>query len=87
MIRYLLLYFAFQNPGAYSSVSAFAPICNPTQVPWGVKAFTGYLGSVEAGKEYDATELVAKYKGPQVPILIDQVCKKVNCNLGARCCN
>jgi len=61
-----------KNPGAYSSVSAFAPICNPTQVPWGVKAFTGYLGSVEAGKEYDATELVAKYKGPQVPILIDQ---------------
>merc|ERR1712226_599994 len=61
-----------KNPGAYSSVSAFAPICNPTQVPWGVKAFTGYLGSAEAGKEYDATELVAKYKGPQVPILIDQ---------------
>ena len=33
----------------------------------------GYLGSVEAGKEYDATELVKKYKGPTPNILIDQV--------------
>ena len=65
-----------KNPGAYASVSAFAPICNPTQVPWGQKAFQGYLGSVEAGKEYDATELVAKYQGPQPPILIDQVRKQ-----------
>lgn len=56
----------------YTSVSAFAPICNPTAVPWGVKAFTGYLGSVEAGKEYDSTELVKKYKGPTPTILIDQ---------------
>jgi len=61
-----------KNPGKYTSVSAFAPICNPTAVPWGEKAFTGYLGSVEAGKEYDATELVKKYKGPTPPILIDQ---------------
>jgi len=61
-----------KNPGKYSSVSAFAPICNPTVVPWGEKAFTGYLGSVDAGKEYDATELVKNYQGPQVPILIDQ---------------
>lgn len=33
----------------------------------------GYLGSVEAGKTYDATELMAQYDGPKVPILIDQV--------------
>ena len=26
-----------KNPGMYSSVSAFAPICNPTAVPWGEK--------------------------------------------------
>merc|ERR1719400_44125 len=45
-----------KNPGMFASVSAFAPICNPTAVPWGEKAFTGYLGSVEAGKAYDATE-------------------------------
>jgi len=61
-----------KNPGKYASVSAFAPICNPTQVPWGQKAFTGYLGSVEAGKDYDATELVKNYSGPTPIILIDQ---------------
>jgi len=61
-----------KNPGMFSSVSAFSPICNPTVVPWGEKAFTGYLGSVEAGKAYDATELVSNYDGPKVPLLIDQ---------------
>ena len=52
---------------------AFAPICNPTECPWGHKAFTGYLGSIDAGKAYDATELIKTYDGPQAPILIDQV--------------
>jgi S-formylglutathione hydrolase len=47
-----------KNPGMFASVSAFAPICNPTQCPWGQKAFEGYLGSVEAGKEYDSCELM-----------------------------
>ena len=61
----------------YSSVSVFAPIVNPTAVPWGEKAFTGYLGSVEAGKEYDATELVKKYQGPKLDILIDQASDKL----------
>ena len=62
-----------KNPGKYSSVSAFSPICNPTKCPWGEKAFTGYLGSVEAGKEYDATELISSYpKSNRAPILIDQ---------------
>ena len=60
-----------KNPGKYKSVSAFAPICNPTACPWGEKAFTAYLGSVEAGKAHDATELMASYTGPKVPILID----------------
>jgi hypothetical protein len=35
---------ALKNPGRFKSVSAFAPICNPTSVPWGQKAFAGYLG-------------------------------------------
>ncbi|EAR92957.1 S-(hydroxymethyl)glutathione dehydrogenase/class III alcohol dehydrogenase (macronuclear) [Tetrahymena thermophila SB210] len=61
-----------KNPGKYLSVSAFAPICNPTQCPWGVKAFTNYLGSVEAGKQYDPTELIVQYNGPKAKILIDQ---------------
>merc|ERR1712224_126456 len=63
---------ALKNPGMYRSVSAFAPICNPVNCPWGVKAFTNYLGSVEAGKAYDATELVASYSGPPLAFLIDQ---------------
>merc|ERR1719189_3463999 len=62
-----------KNPGKYTSVSAFSPICNPTKCPWGEKAFTGYLGSVEAGKAYDATELIKSYPlERQIPILIDQ---------------
>ncbi len=61
-----------KNPGMYRSISAFAPICNPTQVPWGQNAFEGYLGCVEAGKQYDATELIRNYTGPKCEILIDQ---------------
>ena len=61
-----------KNPGMFTSVSAFAPIVNPVAVPWGEKAFTGYLGSVEAGKAYDSTELVKNYAGPKPCILIDQ---------------
>jgi len=65
---------ALRHPDVYKSVSAFAPICNPTKCPWGEKAFTGYLGSVEAGKEHDATELMLA-RGPFsafTDILIDQ---------------
>jgi len=49
---------AFKHPTAWASVSALAPICHPTASPWGVKAFENYLGSVEAGKQHDATELL-----------------------------
>ncbi|KAI1450896.1 S-formylglutathione hydrol [Annulohypoxylon stygium] len=54
-----------KNPGKYRSVSAFAPIANPSLCPWGVKAFTGYLGDAdkEAWKKHDATELVKGWKG------------------------
>jgi S-formylglutathione hydrolase len=51
----------FRNPGMYKSVSALAPVCNPSSCQWGKKAFEGFLGSVEAGAEYDSTLLVAKY--------------------------
>jgi S-formylglutathione hydrolase len=65
-----------KNPGnRYRSISAFAPIVAPKQVPWGQKAFTGYLGP-DRGQwdEYDATELVKKVADPErrPPILIDQ---------------
>jgi S-formylglutathione hydrolase len=63
---------ALKNPGAYRSVSAFSPIVAPTQVPWGQKAFTAYLGSdVESWKSYDTVELVARAT-ERLPLLIDQ---------------
>ncbi|KAJ1938879.1 hypothetical protein GGF37_004633 [Kickxella alabastrina] len=67
------LVFALRNPGHYRSVSAFAPICHPTTSNWGRKQFSAYLGSNESEwAQYDATELVRSYNGPQLPILIDQ---------------
>ena len=61
-----------KSPGAYTSVSAFSPICNPTKVPWGAKAFGGYLGSVEAGLAHDAVELIGGHTGGAFPLLVDQ---------------
>eukprot|EP01064_Diplonema_japonicum_P010764 TRINITY_DN179_c0_g3_i4.p1 TRINITY_DN179_c0_g3~~TRINITY_DN179_c0_g3_i4.p1 ORF type:complete len:292 (+),score=91.49 TRINITY_DN179_c0_g3_i4:40-915(+) len=62
---------AFKNPNQYVSVSAFAPICNPMKCPWGDKAFKGYLGSVEAGKDWDSTELMRKSGPFPFKIMID----------------
>lgn len=39
------------HQGTYKSVSAFAPIAHPSACPWGVKAFTGYLGEDRAAWE------------------------------------
>ncbi len=69
------LMLALRNPEIYRSVSAFAPIAAPSQCPWGVKAFSGYLGDDrDAWKQYDASKLVkadaaARFEGG---ILIDQ---------------
>jgi S-formylglutathione hydrolase len=63
---------ALKNPGFYKSVSAFAPIVAPMQVPWGKKAFGNYLGADQnSWRDYDATELVTKKAFPSL-ILIDQ---------------
>ena len=63
---------ALKNPDRYKSVSAFAPIVAPMQVPWGQKAFAGYLGSDKSTwEQYDATVLVAQQQFPG-EILIDQ---------------
>jgi len=62
-----------RNPQKYRSLSAFAPIVAPTQVPWGTKAFSGYLGSNrDAWGDYDATELVRRGRKFPDEILIDQ---------------
>ncbi|KAL6047350.1 S-formylglutathione hydrolase [Balamuthia mandrillaris] len=64
---------ALKNPGTYKSVSAFAPICNPINCPWGQKAFSGYLGEdKEAWKQYDSSELIRGYNGAALPVLVDQ---------------
>lgn len=63
---------ALRNPGRYRSVSAFSPIVAPSQVPWGEKAFSAYLGEDrDAWKAWDATELV-KTATEKLPLLIDQ---------------
>ncbi|OZA12211.1 MAG: S-formylglutathione hydrolase [Rhodobacterales bacterium 17-64-5] len=63
---------AMSFPGRFRSVSAFAPICNPTQSDWGRKQFSAYLGPDEASwAAHDAT-LLMKKRGFDGPILIDQ---------------
>ena len=63
---------ALKNPGRYRSVSAFSPIVAPTQVPWGEKAFSNYLGSHrDSWKQWDACELVA-HAPEKLPLLVDQ---------------
>jgi len=67
------LVIALRNPGAYGSVSAFAPISTPSAVPWGEKAFTGYLGADrEAWWAWDASALVRAGHRLDRSILIDQ---------------
>lgn len=66
------LVLALREPHQYRRVSAFAPIVNPSDVPWGLKAFSGYLGeNRNHWQQYDASQLLLEtsYKGR---ILIDQ---------------
>ena len=63
---------ALRHPGRYASVSAFAPIVAPSQVPWGQKAFTAYLGEDTARwAAHDAVALVA-LATERLPLLVDQ---------------
>lgn len=65
---------AFKNPGRFRSVSAFAPIVNPTRVPWGRKAFAAYLGNNESEwQKWDSCcLLMAADPANAIPTLIDQ---------------
>ncbi|MBD0788459.1 S-formylglutathione hydrolase [Vibrio sp. Y2-5] len=61
-----------KNPTAYSSISAFSPICHPMAVPWGQKAFRNYLGEDKSKwLQYDAVELMKTHL-VTAPILVDQ---------------
>jgi len=57
---------ALRNPHRYRAASAFAPIVAPSQVPWGIKALGGYLGSnKDTWRAYDTVALIedgAKFK-------------------------
>lgn len=66
------LIMGLKNPQRFKAISAFAPITNPTQVPWGQKAFSAYLGSDESvWQDWDATVLM-KTANELPPILITQ---------------
>ena len=63
---------SLRNPGRFQSTSAFAPIVAPSQVPWGQKALSGYLGADQsAWADYDAYALIKG--GARLPdLLVDQ---------------
>jgi S-formylglutathione hydrolase len=64
---------ALAHPDRYRSVSAFAPIVAPGQVPWGQKAFAGYLGDDRAAwAEHDTVELLRRGRRFPGTLLIDQ---------------
>ncbi|MCB1518208.1 MAG: S-formylglutathione hydrolase [Hyphomicrobiaceae bacterium] len=66
------LVLALRNPDRFKSVSAFSPIGNPVNSPWGQKAFTAYLGKDSATwADYDASLLMRK-AASFVPALVDQ---------------
>ena len=66
------LVLALRNPRRYRSVSAFAPIVAPSQVPWGQQALEAYLGPDRATwREWDACELIRDAR-ERLPLLVDQ---------------
>ncbi len=66
------LVIALRNSTAYHSVSAFSPIVNPIETPWGQKAFFNYLGDhLNAWLPYDTCHLI-KQGNNQLPMLVDQ---------------
>ena len=63
---------ALRNPERFRSVSAFAPIVAPSEVPWGTKALGGYLGEDrEQWRRHDAVALIRE--GARVPELLVDV--------------
>lgn len=61
-----------RNPGKYHSVSAFAPICHPSDCSWGQKALAGYLGEDRNDwVPYDAALMIGDAE-EKLPLLIDQ---------------
>lgn len=61
---------AMTLPGRYRAVSAFAPICNPSNSDWGRRQLSAYLGGDGPWPEHDASLLMAD-RGFDGPVLID----------------
>ncbi|GAA5214468.1 S-formylglutathione hydrolase [Corallincola platygyrae] len=69
------LVLGLRHPYRFRSISAFAPIVNPSACPWGHKAFQNYLGDDEARwHDYDACHLLSHLmeEDEVLPLLIDQ---------------
>lgn len=67
------LVIGLKNPTLFKSISAFSPIVNPSAIPWGQKAFTGYLGiAPQDWKNYDSCELLKSGHKHSNKILIHQ---------------
>jgi len=65
------LVIGLKNTERFKAISAFSPILSPSQVPWGIKAFSAYLGEDQATwKQWDTSELIKEISMP--PILITQ---------------
>jgi len=63
---------AMRNADMFDSLSAFAPIANPTRSDWGTKQLSAYLGDDEgAWAEHDASILLEEL-GWKGPLLVDQ---------------
>ncbi len=84
---------AFKYPDRFASVSAFSPICAPSQCAWGEKAFSNYFGKDrEVWKQHDANELV-QISTLDIPLFIDQggndefLEKELNFELFKKTCN
>jgi len=66
------LVLSLRNPTKYLSASAFSPISNPINAPWGVKAFSAYLGdNTTDWDQYDACHLISS-SSTFIPTRVDQ---------------
>ncbi|MFH1806502.1 MAG: S-formylglutathione hydrolase [Pseudomonadota bacterium] len=68
------LMIALRNPGMFKSVTAFSPISNPVNCPWGQKALGHYLGAdVTVWKNWDSSHLMGAARPDGfTPALVDQ---------------
>jgi len=69
------LVIGLRNIDRFAAISAFSPICAPTEVPWGHEALGQYLGDDQAAwQQYDATQLLANAANPEAlpPIRVEQ---------------